>query len=199
VYDPEFLARCVEVLDQQPYVVLAYAKSQIIDEEGRVTAPFEDNLHLQAPSAYDRFKDLLQNLGLCHALYGVIRADVLRRTALIGNYISADIVLLAELTLYGTFWEIPQYLYRRRLHPASSMKLDAGQLLEFYDPQRKGAPILTAWRHSWEHFCAICRAPLGPAEKGRLFSYFFRMIYWDRSKLAGELSLALRHAMCRNS
>jgi len=197
--DPELLARCVEVLDRHPSVVLAYARSLIIDEEGRVTAPYEDNLHLQAASACDRFKDLYRNLRLCHALYGLIRTDVLRRTPLIGSYLASDVVLLAELTLYGTFWEIPQFLYRRRIHPASSNNIEIGQLLEFYDPRRKGQIALREWRHSWEYFRAMCRAPLGSAEKARLFLFLLRFGFWNRRQLTAELSLLLRHAMLRRS
>src|SRR2546427_6914452 len=45
---PQFLARCVAVLDRHPAVVLAYPRTKLIDADGRVTAAYDDGLHLQA-------------------------------------------------------------------------------------------------------------------------------------------------------
>ncbi len=98
---PEFLARCVEVLDREPRVVLAYPKTRFIDEYGRVTADYDDRLHLPQQRASDRFRALVDRLGHCNAMYGLTRKDVVRRTRLLGSYFGADIVLLAELVLYG--------------------------------------------------------------------------------------------------
>ena len=50
-------------------------------------------------------------------VFGVIRADVLRQTRLIGAYSSSDRILNAELALYGPFYEIPEVLFFKRNHP----------------------------------------------------------------------------------
>ncbi len=195
---PEFLARCVEVLDQDPSVVLAYPKTKLIDERGKLISDYEDGLHIQATRASERFRRLFQRLRLCNALYGLIRADLLKKTALMGNYIGADIALLAELTLYGKFWEIPEFLFYRRFHPgASSSYKEVSQLQEFYDPKIKHKIPLTEWRHHWEYFRSVARAPVAIPEKIRLATFIARAGIWNRAKLGGELSMAMRRAIRR--
>ena len=125
-----------------------------------------------------------------------MRADILRQTALMGNYITSDIALLAELTLYGTFWEIPEFLFYRRLHPDAYGSLkDDNQRLKFYDPTNKRRVTLTKWRHLLENLRAVERAPLGMAEKMRLYAHIVQMGIWQRRKLARELYSALRQVM----
>lgn len=193
---PEFLARCVELLDREPSVVLAYPKTKLIDERGQVISEYEDCLRVESNRASDRFVQLLQNLRLCNALYGLIRANVLRRTALLRNFIGGDIPLLAELALYGEFREIPEFLFFRRFHAQASSSMEKeDQVLEFYDPKRKGKTPLTAWRHLHAHFCSVRRAPLDLSEKLRLFGYIARMGVWSRGRLAGELSAAVRQKL----
>jgi glycosyltransferase involved in cell wall biosynthesis len=190
---PQFLARCVEVLDREPLVVLAYAKTNLIDEHGKLTAEYEDRLHLDSDRPSERFVRLCQNLRLCNALYGLIRSDTLRRTALLGNFIGGDIPLLAELTLYGKFWEVPEFLFFRRFHPQASSSLQKeDQILEFYDPERRTASPLTTWKHYQAYFRGVSRAPLPLAEKARLFARLLRMAAWSRGRLVGELSGAMR-------
>src|SRR3989441_5670759 len=114
---PQSLARCVEVLDQEPAVVLAYPKTRVIDEHGRVLSDYDDRLHLQSPRPSERFRQVLARLARNNAAYGLMRADVLKRTGLLGDFLSSDVVFTAELSLYGTFWEVPEYLFYRRFHP----------------------------------------------------------------------------------
>src|SRR5207249_10009521 len=47
---PQSVARCVEVLDREPSVVLAYPKPTLIDEDGRVLRDYEDRLDLRSPA-----------------------------------------------------------------------------------------------------------------------------------------------------
>jgi glycosyltransferase involved in cell wall biosynthesis len=185
---PEFLARCVEVLDREPSVILTYPKTKLIDERGQAISEYQDGLNLQSPKASDRFSQLFQRLGLCNAVYGLIRSEVLKRTALIGPYIASDGPLLAELTLYGKFWEVPEFLFYRRLHPGawSSCK-DVSKQLEFYDPKIKHRIAMTNWRHLWANFRAVKRAPLDIAEKMRLRRYLVRVGIWRRRDLLTEL------------
>src|SRR5439155_684074 len=73
---PQSLARCVEVLDREPAVVLAYPKTRFIDEHGRVILDYDDRLHLQSPRPRERFRQVLERLGRCNAAYGLMRAVV---------------------------------------------------------------------------------------------------------------------------
>jgi len=188
----ESLARCAAVLDYQPTVVLAYPKTKFIDEAGRVTSEYDDRLHLQAASPSERFQQLLERLGYVNALYGLMRADVLRRTRLLGNYPGADVVLLAELSLYGTFWEVPEFLFYRRFHTEASSSMDPDRLRRLWDPNGRQRMYLLEWRRFLGLSRAIARAPLGTGEKVRAGSYLVRRAIWRRDELVRELSAAVR-------
>jgi hypothetical protein len=50
-------------------------------------------------------------------VYGVVRADVLRSTALHGSYHHADRTVTTEIALHGPFHQVSDWLYFRRDHP----------------------------------------------------------------------------------
>jgi len=192
---PELLARCVEVLDRDESVVLAYPKTKLLDEEGGVISEseYEDGLHLTSPRASERFIKLIRRLGLCNAVYGLIRASELRKTALLGSYVGSDGPLLAELTLYGKFFEIPEYLFYRRRHPAAfSSQQDVKKLLQFYEPQTKRRTPLIAWHHLIAHLTAVNRAPVSIGEKIRLHHFLIRDAIRSRGDYWDELTTLVR-------
>jgi glycosyltransferase involved in cell wall biosynthesis len=199
LFAPEGLARCVEILDREPSVVLAYPKTKFIDERGDVISEYEDNLHIQSSKASERFAQVIERVGYVNVIYGLMRAEVVRQTGLLRNFPSGDIPLVAELTLYGKFWEIPEFLFYRRLHPkaSSSYKDNVSKTQEFFDPKTKGRMFLREWKHLWTHGCSIMRAPLGVAEKMRLYFFLMRMGNWNRNQLARELIDAIRHVARR--
>lgn len=197
---PEYVARCVSVLDRDPSVILAYCKTRLIDEHGQVISEYEDNLNLCDQRPSERFIQFMQKFRLSNPMYGVLRAPALRKTRLLGSYIGGDIPLLAELTLQGKFCEIPKFLFYRRFHPqASSSYTSSTQLLHFYDPQKKEHVALTRWRHAFEHFRSVVRAPIQLREKTRLLGFLTWVMVWNRFKLLDELSAAVRHKVRRFS
>jgi glycosyltransferase involved in cell wall biosynthesis len=198
LFSPESLARCVEVLDEQPSVVLTYPKTKLIDERGQVIREYDDGLHLQSGRAIDRFKQVFTNLGLVNVIYGLIRATILRRTSLIGNFISADVPLVAELSLYGKFWEIPECLFYRRIHPgafSSSKTID--QLQEFINPSSKGRADLRGWYSLLANCRSVLRAPVALSEKLSLCHFVLQTAIWSRGELTKEAATALRQAVGR--
>jgi glycosyltransferase involved in cell wall biosynthesis len=198
VFAPTSLERCVEVLNREQSVVLTYPRTKLIDESGQIISAYQDGLDLRSPKSSQRFKELHQKIGLVNAIYGLIRADVLRRTALVDAYIASDQPLTAELSLYGLFWEIPEYLFFRRIHSgAYSSQKDTRKLLEFYDPKIKDTVPLTRWRHLLAKITAVKRAPIGAAERADLFWFLVRSGVWDRERLIAELSIAARQRLRR--
>ena len=192
---PELLARCVEVLDREASVVLAYPKTKLLEEEDGLISEseYEDGLHLSSPRASERFIKLVRRLRLCNAVYGLIRASELRKTALLGSYVGSDGPLLAELTLYGKFFEIPEYLFYRRRHPAAfSSQQDVQKLLQFYEPQTKRRAPLIAWHHLIAHLTAVNRAPLSIGEKIRLHRFLLRDAIRSRGDYWYELTTLVR-------
>lgn len=191
---PEFLQKCVEILDRDRNVILCYAKTKIIDENGSTIGTYEDALHLQCYSPSGRFLQLLYNIGECNAVFGVIRSEMLRKTRLIGTYIASDTCLLAELSLLGRFYEIPEYMFFRRHHPrASSANREIEKQLEFFDPNSKGKTVLIKWRHFYENFLSIKRAHIKYSQKVLPAIYLLGSLIVDNRTYMRELKTAFKH------
>lgn len=196
--EPTLLEKCVRVLDQQPDTVLVYGKTKIIDEHGGLIRYYDDNLHLQQERAADRFIACIERIGLNNVMYGLIRRASLARTALLRNYIAADINLVVELTLYGKFHELPEYLFSRRLHPRASSweRANAERQRDFWDPSKRRL-VMSTWRSIYEYNKAVRRAPIPAAQKYALLRYLIRKAYWAREVMVGELADLLRYGVLR--
>jgi glycosyltransferase involved in cell wall biosynthesis len=196
LHGPTFLERCVDVLDRESSFVLAYPKAKLIDASGRVISHYDDCLHLQSSEASERFIHLMQNIRLCNVQYGLVRSAILKKTALMGAFIGSDRPLLAELALFGKFWEIPEFLFYRRLHSSAySSQKDTSALLEFHDPKIKYRSPLTTWRHLWADLLAITRAPLDLGEKGALLRFLVRRALSSRHDFVNEILIAVRESI----
>jgi hypothetical protein len=118
---PGFVSACVAALDAAgPRAVLAYPKTVLIDEAGAAIGPYADKLDLRDPRAWRRLSGLANNISLCHAHFGVFRLDALRRTGLIRPFLSSDYTLMAEVAAIGQIHEVPEQLFLRRVHGAST-------------------------------------------------------------------------------
>ena len=140
VCTPDFFARCVAALERDPAVVLCCGQTRLINDDGSpvsydqeqkcyVTRHGErvgqiDPAHrAEGTRASGRFWDVLVRTMRTFEIFGVIRADVLRRTRLHGGYYGSDKVLLAELSLLGRFHLLPEVLLLRRCHRNQSSNL----------------------------------------------------------------------------
>lgn len=164
---PEFLEKCVQILSQEPDVVLAYPGSLLCEEDGRLKGTYFDGLDLRDKAPHIRFRKFLARPGLCHAVFGVMRSDVLRATSLIGHYPRSDRNLLGELSLAGQIYEIPEKLFYRRVHPHTSTEenITEYQLAVWFDPTKKGKRVFPRWRRLSEYLQAIFRARINLLEK----------------------------------
>ncbi len=205
---PQLLERCVAVLEREPGVVLCYARTQFIDEEGQAIEQHEDRFDLRSPNPHERFAGVFEAPGWCNPIFGVVRTDVLRQTALIGGYYSSDRVLLAELALRGKFYEVPEYLFFRRIHDDMSMQANTSsvQLAAWFDPTRRRSLTLLfpRWRWFAEYLKAIQRAPLSRYQRVRSALHLVRYLalsrHWTRVELtilATLVSRSLRSLLSR--
>jgi glycosyltransferase involved in cell wall biosynthesis len=188
-WDPTVVEKCVAVLEREPEVVAAYPKTTLIKETGEFIEHYEDNfdLHEDAPSA--RFIRILDAVSLCHVHLGVIRREVMKRTALIGDELSSDFRFLAELSLYGKFSVVPEYLFFRRFHETSSSweRTDMDHQRAYYDPERREGFAMHTWRRYVHLLYAVTRAPIAQGEKGKLYRYLARKAIHQRRMLLKEL------------
>lgn len=199
---PEYLERCIEILDRRPSVVLCYPKTVIIDEHGKFVENYSDDLNLNSPHPYKRYKqyhDRFRHDAMCNAFYGVIRANLLTITSLNGSYPSSDKILLGELALRGEFYEIPQYLFLRREHSQRSLRAHPSftQLAVWFDPTNQGRIQLIRWRWLIEYLASIRRVQMGWQEKLRCYAEVGKWSVRKRKGLAKDLKYwtmaTLRH------
>jgi glycosyltransferase involved in cell wall biosynthesis len=186
---PEQIEKCINVLDSEPDVVLCYPKTILIDENGKVIQEYNDNLDLRYFSPKERFFNFLDRVGLCNVQYGLIRAGSLRQTSLLRNYPGSDVVMLGELTLYGQFFEIPEFMFFRRFHPQASSSINCNEDRQaFYDPKTRGKLALNLWRDQFEYLLSILHAPLKTFEKVQMLYLLLRFSIGMRQDLIRELN-----------
>jgi glycosyltransferase involved in cell wall biosynthesis len=177
---PDYLLRAVEMLDRDPSVVLVWAKTSGIDGNGDPAGvPFEVS-DLNAPrSVYSpdpvvRFRRLLSNVWWVDGpFYGLMRSEVLSRTPLHPNHISGDQILIAELSLHGRFYEIPENLFFTRVHSGKTSRvstLRARAALIDSGPYKRRGPswwrLVSGYPERLSlYFAAIERAPLTSRER----------------------------------
>lgn len=185
---PTHVEKCVETLDREPAVILCYPKTLLIDQYGNEIERFDDNLDLRHPSVIDRFSRFQRNVSLCNVIYGLIRSEILRKTNLMGGYISSDIVMIAELVLYGQFFEIPDFLFYRRFHPqalSSNKSIESQQ--NFFDPNTKGKISMSYYRHPYQNILSIIRSPIMFKDKITLCYMVVREMISNRKEMGKEL------------
>jgi len=170
---PEYLDRCVGVLDSHPSVVVCHTRTGIIDERGTFLHDYDDQLDFRYPLPHERFRAyLFRRAREWNAIFGLMRADVLAKTPLIGRYVSSDQVLLGELVLRGGLYQIPERLFYRRDHPGNHWRANrtTRSRAAWFDPGNRGHwqwPVTC--KHHHEYLSAIRRAPLDPFERIKCF------------------------------
>lgn len=188
---PTFLERCVEVLDNNPDVVLAYTQAKAIDSKGDVVKVYPGKHHFASPVPRERFYEFVLDPHPVVAVFGLMRREVLGRTRLIGKYAGSDRPLLSELSLLGKFHEVPEHLFFYRFHEEQSWggNKSAQAQQAWYDPRRAGKITFPQWRLLREHVRSIERSPVGLADRVSCYAY---MGYWmlkNRRRLGRNLLL----------
>jgi glycosyltransferase involved in cell wall biosynthesis len=190
---PEHLARCLEVLDNDDSVVLAYPKTRFIDQTGKILDIDDPGWDLRSEAADERLFYVIRAGHWVNPHYGLIRADALSKTRLMPSYPGGDYRLLGELSLRGKFVEVPEYLFFRRVHPGASsqniakipwtMEFHTGDSCVVYFP---------FWHLSFDHLVTIIKSKLSLRHKVSLFGSILRGMWWKHRSLLHELKIGFR-------
>jgi glycosyltransferase involved in cell wall biosynthesis len=186
LYARDLLQRCIDTLDENPRVVLAHSWTALVDDSGELTRLLEYPLVTDSLRAPERFKSMLFGNG-GDDVYGVVRADILRRTALHGSYHHADRVITTEFALHGPFGQVPDWLYFRRDHAGREERAcpTLRTRCANMDPRRADRLRHPAVRLYGEYILgyvtAIRRAQLSPADREECYRY---LAQWMLSRAA---------------
>ena len=199
VLGPAFLQKCVNVLDNDPNVVLCHSKTGRIDEHGTLVGNYDDMKldRINSMKPQERFADLMSGRNSCWVIFGVMRADSLRKTPLHGDYIGADRNLLAEIGLMGKIYEIPEYLFFRRSHvnAYTDRYYSNARIVRNYKAElgwwtgNQTMPLVNYphWKMCLEFFKSVNRVPLKWSEKCSCYDKIgkwiiregWRLMKWD--------------------
>jgi len=190
------LERAVHILDEDPSVFVAYPRTKLIDAEGNITGDFDEHLHLMDEQASKRWIGVQQNIRLGNLHYGLNRADKFRKTGLMRNYNGGDFPLIAEMALYGKFYEIPDAFFYRRMHEeASSAMKNSADIMAFYDPKKRAKLFLYNWVHLGANLNSVRRAPISIKEKLKIVGFQTRSLVWSRREYLRELAGAVTYTV----
>ena len=191
--EPDFLGRCVEILESDPGCVVAYASTKEIDVNGAFIKNYVTPTKFNSNDPVARFREILLVPSWCYQIFGVMRMSALRQIPPQGSYVSADHVLLARMSLLGRFHEVPEHLFISRHHTGQSIRTLPVRLQrprrfrltnryprlpcpEWWDPMKTRALTFPEFRQLAEYFLSIYRAPLGAGQKLRCFLMFLPWI-----------------------
>ena len=199
VLAPEYLEKCVHVLDSDSSIVLCYSKVARIDENGVLVEHYDDKTlsNLCSWKPHERFSDyLFSSRTPPWAIMGVVRAGWLAKTPLHGCHIGSDANLLAELSLMGRIYEIQEHLFFRREHPQAYSNVygsitgihDYRRQLSWWGGNKKNfLLVLPRWMNCLEFFRSVNRVPLKFSERCLCYREIGRWLLKERKRMIFEL------------
>ena len=189
ICSPSFLQKCVDVLDNDLDVVLCHCHTSKIDAKSENIGQWDwdNSMDVANPAINKRFRTQILAPHNCVHVFGLIRRAILAKTSLIGSYVGSDRVLLAELSLYGPSYVIPEYLFANRRHEENSVQLKRTELTEWFDMDNKGKTVLHAWRFVGGLGMSILRAQIGPKSFLQCSAEILRYCKYKRAGLGENL------------
>ena len=195
VCGPEFITRLVQVLDEEPVVVLAFSSMMRINENGESLGVVKrTNATEGSPS--QRFRSLTNRIHDCEATYGLIRSNCLRRTDLQRNYPDSDRNFLCQLSLLGKFAFVDEILFFKRIHPQMSTRVYKNwrERMLWFGEVDDNKIMLPQWMQFFHYMSIINRAPISLVEKLKCYAHMLTVWMVQSSRwrsLGKDILLAL--------
>jgi glycosyltransferase involved in cell wall biosynthesis len=185
VYSPDYLMKCLDVLERNPSIILCHSKIRRIDENGKVIGNYDrSKVYLaNSPKPHERFSVFISMINPVWDLFGLALRQTLEKTPLQRRFIGADRNLLVEISLIGRIYEVPEYLFFARDHPDSY----TGQFYSNKKKTRKSRYAQLSWwnegnlfvlpnlKNSFENFRAVMRVPISNSER---ILCFYEILKW---------------------
>lgn len=192
----DMLARAVEVLESDPTLALCYPRGFMVDADGQELSRWKDDLHVLGEDPVERFKIVVQRIGRVHHHLGLMRASIVRKTGLLGKHVGSDIAFVAEMSLHGKFFQVPEHQFFRRMHYDSSSWAttdEAHQARRYHGSGVERVPFKQL-RMQLGLVRAVRRSPLSTRDRMRAYRLIGRWARWNREKLIKEVFHETRSA-----
>lgn len=189
---PAALARYFAELESDESLILCAGRTILVSDDGTELGLYARDVDAMQVRASDRFRHIRRNIALNNLQSGLIRTELLRATSLERIYPGGDLVLVAELALYGRLKLLPEPLFYRRVGASSSTLSLSGHELQRFWSANATSRRLPLWRTHFDNMCAVLAAPIPLAEKARALLTVLRNMHWDRSRLWHDIVRSLR-------
>lgn len=191
---PTFLEKMVAVLDSDPSVVLAMSHIMLFDDSGNDITVYDTALrfrHEMSGSPSTRFRDLIMIPHMCIDDYGVMRSSALRKIRpLYESHDGNDRNMLAELSLYGKFYHVPEVLFYWR--DQRNREIPFEKWAERLDTSRANTIPMPRWQTLNGYLRTLERVELDPAEKALCYAYVAEWIPRHMRHLGKDVVRAAR-------
>lgn len=161
---PQYLSRCVPVLNSNPHALFCCTGIRLIDELGHdvsETFPYR-SYPPTGPIARERLRALIRSSSWLH-VYSLMRTPALAQTVLGNHMWGADVVMMADLCLRGEGMVVPEKLFDYRYFAAKTNE-DLAQSLG-----NSEVSVSVSWSDlAADLLESVRRSPLGFSEKLRL-------------------------------
>ncbi len=121
---PNFISATSRVLDARPEVTLAFGLTVGIDPEGVRLGVIPGEMgSIDDDDPAVRFVRSIREAATCFPIFGLFRAETLRRSSGHRFYYGSDRALLAEIALLGRCVRVDEAVFFNREHPSRSINI----------------------------------------------------------------------------
>ena len=189
---PDCLEKTVAVLESNPDVVICHSLVKLVDENGTTLDIHDSKLtKLDSASAADRFATLILDPHQCLELDGLIRTDMLAKSALMPSFPGADRALLCELGILGKIIRLREPIFRTREHPERFRRYaNTPQLrLVAYDTSRSGDKCVATWELYRDYWRMVKAHVTDSGDRRRSYAALLRwwLVNWNAARVAVDV------------
>lgn len=180
--DASYFRRCIEVLENDPAIALCYSRIKSVTPEGEAQDDAGGRIEAMQESAAQRFVSVLERSWRAHGFYGIFRKEHLMRIHPVSDECIrlADIMMLAEISLYGKIFQIPEELFTYTQHVKEwddREKLNARHYDAcFPNAQQRGITFPNV-KFAYELMQAVRYSDLSLDEKAKLYAAVPQLIH----------------------
>ena len=187
LWRPDFLERYMAEFEKHSDCILVYSPATVISAAGDVLSINQPDTPKDV-GKYSTFYNVLAGTIRSEAICGVIRKDALLKTSF-HTTLGPDTLTLAELSLYGSFCQLPQsYYYRRQNRPPESIQESAKRYISmlFTDPPEiiKDMPYVYM---VYKALCMVQNNHLAPEDQKLLNLYILYVFFHSWGVTADHL------------
>jgi glycosyltransferase involved in cell wall biosynthesis len=188
---PDFLAKCIAMLDRTPGAVLCQSVVNVIDENGDTLGFYESGVSGTSPS--EIFSRVVLKAHWCTELLGVIRSSALKQVSPYGHHHGSDEIMIAELSMLGAFLRVGEPLFLNREHRGRfSVSVSLDQHAAWFGAG-KNEVLFPLWRVYRKYISTIHKYRISRVDRlrcyGTLCAWWF--VNWNAIRMVVDILSAV--------